>query len=655
MIRLELVADTGALRTVETRDGLVRLGRSPDCELSIEAVHVSALHATITAAPDGWVLRDQSTNGTRVVRDGARIDLSERATRDALLEDGDVLELGDATQPVPVRVLLGSLEDTARIVEMRRVGELAGVEAQATADRELLQKLYEATKEIGAAIDLDAVIDATAGQVFGFLPRATHVTVALREEDEPGARVAPRYVPVGTRVRTAGAGGPHGTVTAASPSRGVSSDPIPITRSVFRKVVAERSAVLAADAPREVGETASLMGARILSTIGVPLWHGEEIVGVLQVDNRDSSGVFKARDLDLLLLLSQAASSAFVHARLFQRVKVAEERQRKENSYLKGRERSRREGGPIGESPAMQAVFKQLKKVVDTRVTVLIEGETGTGKELIASAVHYGSPRREKLFVAQNCAALPENLLESELFGHKRGAFTGATEDKKGLFELADGGTLFLDEIGEMPLSLQAKLLRALQEGEIRPVGATATKRVDVRIVGATNRDLEKEVAAGRFREDLFYRLRVFPLRLPPLRERREDVPLLAGHFLERYGREFGKPATGFSQQAMEVLQSYAWPGNVRELENEVQRLVIQLEPNEFVQPEHLSPRIRQVENLIVRVHPAKGTLREMMDQVEKWILLEALREHDQNKSATAKTLGITREGLHKKLKSLGL
>jgi Nif-specific regulatory protein len=206
-----------------------------------------------------------------------------------------------------------------------------------------------------------------------------------------------------------------------------------------------------------------------------------------------------------------------------------------------------------------------------------------------------------------------------------------------------------------MPLSLQPKLLRALQEGEVRPVGATVTKKVDVRIVGATNRDLEKEVAAGRFREDLYYRLRVFPLRLPPLRERREDIPLLAGHFLERYGREFGKPAAGFSQQAMEVLQSYKWPGNVRELENEVQRLVIQLDPNEFVQPDHLSPRIRQVENLIDRVHPAKGTLREMMEQVEKWILLEALREHDNNKSATAKTLGITREGLHKKLKSLGL
>jgi Nif-specific regulatory protein len=303
----------------------------------------------------------------------------------------------------------------------------------------------------------------------------------------------------------------------------------------------------------------------------------------------------------------------------------------------------------------MRAVFEQIRKVVDTRVTVLIEGETGTGKELIASAVHYWSARRDRLFVAQNCAALPESLLESELFGHKRGAFTGATEEKKGLFEIADGGTLFLDEIGEMPLSLQAKLLRALQEGEIRPVGGTSTKRVDVRIVAATNRDLEKEVAEGRFREDLFYRLRVFPIRIPPLRERREDVPLLAEHFLSRYRAEFGKPIAGFSQQAMEVMQAYKWPGNVRELENEVQRLVIQLDPGEFVQPEDLAPRIRQVDNLVGRIQPTKGTLREMMDQVEKCLLLESLREHDNNKTAAARALGITREGLHKKLKAFGI
>jgi Nif-specific regulatory protein len=286
---------------------------------------------------------------------------------------------------------------------------------------------------------------------------------------------------------------------------------------------------------------------------------------------------------------------------------------------------------------------------------VLIEGETGTGKELIASAVHYRSKRREKLFVAQNCAAFPENLLESELFGHKRGAFTGATEEKKGLFEIADQGTLFLDEIGEMPLPLQAKLLRVLQEGEIRPIGATQVKNVNVRIVAATNRTLEAEVAAGRFREDLYYRLKVFPIRVPPLRERREDVRPLALYFLERYTREIGKPVAGLSQEVLEALRSYDWPGNVRELENEVQRLVIQAEPGAIVGPELLSGEIRQVEGVITEAGAEKGALRDRVEQVEKFILLEALREHNNNKTSAAKALGITREGLHKKLKQLGI
>jgi Nif-specific regulatory protein len=259
------------------------------------------------------------------------------------------------------------------------------------------------------------------------------------------------------------------------------------------------------------------------------------------------------------------------------------------------------------------------------------------------------------LFVSQNCAAMPENLLESELFGHKKGSFTGAHEDKKGLFEIADGGTLFLDEVTEMPISLQSKLLRALQEGEIRAIGATAEKKVDVRIVAATNRNLEKEVAEGRFREDLYYRLKVFPLRVPPLRERRDDVPLIANHFLARFSQELGKPAGGFSQQAMELLTSYEWPGNVRELQNEIQRLVIQIEGGGFVTPELLSPRVRQVEGMVDRVRPTKGTLKEMMEQVERWLLIEALREHGNNKTAAARALGITREGLHKKLRAYGL
>ncbi len=271
------------------------------------------------------------------------------------------------------------------------------------------------------------------------------------------------------------------------------------------------------------------MGASIRSTIGVPLWRGEEIIGVLQADNRNAPGMLNGRDVELLLVLASNASLAVANARLIKRLVSAEDRLQKENSFLKGREEKRRGGGSqveiIGKSEAMRRVIDHLDKVVDTRVTVLIEGETGTGKELIAAAVHYRSRRRDKLFVAQNCAALAESLLESELFGHKKGSFTGAVDEKKGLFEIADGGTLFLDEITETPMSLQSKLLRALQEGEIRPVGATSPKHVNVRIVAATNRNLEEEVARGRFREDLYYRLKVFPIRLPPLRERRDDIP----------------------------------------------------------------------------------------------------------------------------------
>jgi Nif-specific regulatory protein len=411
----------------------------------------------------------------------------------------------------------------------------------------------------------------------------------------------------------------------------------------------------------------SLLGANIRSTIGVPLWKGDDILGVLQVDNRDAPAMFDRRDVEALGVLAHGASLAIANARLIQKLVVAEEQLRKENQFLRGRERSRQgELRIIGDSRRMEQVLAQLGKVVDTRVTVLVEGETGTGKELFASAIHYRSQRRDKLFVAQNCAAFPENLLESELFGHKRGAFTGATDEKKGLFEVADGGTLFLDEVGEMPLALQAKLLRVLQEGEVRPIGASATKRVNVRIVAATNRNLEKEVAEGRFREDLYYRLKVFPLRVPALRERRDDVPLLAAHFLERYTREFGREIAGFTQPALELLKAYDWPGNVRELENEVQRAVIQAEGETFITPELLSQRVRKndgkasealssTDEVTDEDEDTSGTLREMMDRIEKRILAQTLTAHGNNKTAAAKALGITREGLHKKLKGFGM
>jgi Nif-specific regulatory protein len=415
----------------------------------------------------------------------------------------------------------------------------------------------------------------------------------------------------------------------------------------------DKAAVLVSNAQSEIG-TESVMRAEIVSSIGVPLWDGDTIRGVIHCDNR-GAGILLGDDLDMVTAVAGLATLAIENARLVQRLRLAEERLRGEVKYLKGREERRRFSDIIGDSNAMKEIFRQLEKVIDTRATVCIEGETGTGKEVIASAIHYQGKRRDKLFVAQNCAAVPENLLESELFGHKKGAFTGADHDKKGLFEIADGGTLFLDEIGEMSLNLQAKLLRVLQEGEIRPVGATAAKSIDVRIICATNRSLEKEVEKGTFRQDLFYRLRVFPLRLPPLRERREDIPLLVEHFLRKYTVEMNKPVAGVTPEALDQLAAYSWPGNIRELENEVQRLVIQCDNEGFITPELLAPAVRKVEGLLGRVAPKKGTLKDMMEEVERWLLVEALRDHGGNKTKTAETLGITREGLHKKLAKYGM
>ena len=360
------------------------------------------------------------------------------------------------------------------------------------------------------------------------MPGATHVTVVLRDDDDDaGSARRAGYVPIVTRVR-----GPAG--------RG--ADDRPDSRHAQRVPQGgerARGGHRRRRAARGGADRVDHGGADPQRRSACRSGAGEEILGVLQMDNRESTGVFTSADLELMAVLAHHASLAVANARLVKRLRAAEERLKKENAFLKGREESRRtgQGAAAGDHRPQRGrcarSSTQLDKVVDTRVTVLIEGETGVGKELIAAAVHYRSRRRDKLFVGQNCAAMPENLLESELFGHKKGSFTGAHEEKKGLFEIADGGTLFLDEVTEMPLSLQSKLLRALQEGEIRPIGATQEKQVNVRIVAATNRNLEKEVAEGRFREDLYYRLKVFPIRVPPLRERREDIPLLAEHFLD--------------------------------------------------------------------------------------------------------------------------
>jgi two-component system response regulator PilR (NtrC family) len=330
-----------------------------------------------------------------------------------------------------------------------------------------------------------------------------------------------------------------------------------------------------------------------------------------------------------------------------------------ENARLRSELRSERRERPlVGNSGAMQQVYEMVGRIASTKTNVLIVGESGTGKELVARAIHSESDRADAAFVALNCAAIPENLLESELFGHVKGAFTGAVGNKAGLFESADGGTLFLDEVGELSLPLQVKLLRAIQEKTIRRVGGTSDRRVDVRILAATNRRLEDEVAAGRFREDLYYRLNVIQLELPPLRDRMEDLPLLVHHFVEKFARELAKPLRGVSDEAMARLRAHAWPGNVRELENGIERAVA-LSRSEWIEAESLPPALGHAAE---ERHGGPQALPEgrvdldnLVADYERGLLLHALARAGGVKKRAAHFLGISFRSFRYRLEKLGL
>ena len=310
----------------------------------------------------------------------------------------------------------------------------------------------------------------------------------------------------------------------------------------------------------------------------------------------------------------------------------------------------------IGKSPAMKELISMLDMVAPSEATVLITGESGTGKELIARSIHYNSPRKTHPMVTVNCAAITETLLESELFGHEKGAFTGADKRREGRFMQANRGTIFLDEIGEMSATMQAKLLRVLQEREIQRVGGEQTLKVDVRVVAATNRDLETEVARGRFREDLFYRLNVMAIPVPPLRSRLDDIPLLAYHFLKQYAGQNRKPAKAFSPMAMDMLLKYNWPGNVRELENAVERAVVLMTGDHVTEkqlPLNIIQKYPDQEAAAVMAIPSTDGNRPL-EEIEREAILATLEAVGGNKSEAARRLGITRKTLHNKLKSYG-
>jgi len=325
-----------------------------------------------------------------------------------------------------------------------------------------------------------------------------------------------------------------------------------------------------------------------------------------------------------------------------------------ENRYLRQQLQFRyRFENIIGESKPMQEVFRIIEKVAPTDSTVLIHGESGTGKELVARAIHFNSHRRDKQFMSVDCGALSETLLESELFGHIKGSFTGAIVTKPGLFEVANGGTFFLDEVGDIPLSIQSKLLRVLQEREFKPVGGIKTVRVDIRLIASTNKDLERMIEKGTFRKDLYYRLNIVPIFLPPLRERKIDIPLLACHFLKKYNQERDKNIKAISPEAIDLLMEYEWPGNVRELENVIERVVVTAD-EDVIRPEHLPLNIRKRPPYMrgLTVPKSASELKELkrhirkqaVEQLEKSFIIETLKRNDWNVTRSARDVGMKRQ-----------
>jgi two-component system response regulator AtoC len=399
----------------------------------------------------------------------------------------------------------------------------------------------------------------------------------------------------------------------------------------------------------------------ILTDVRMPKMGGLDLLATLQAKGNEATVIVMSAygNVDLALEAIKAGAYDYVqkpfkHEEIVLTLRKAEEREslRRENRALREEIRKEHQFEQIlAKSQAMQEIFKTIAKIADYKTTVLISGESGTGKELVARALHRRSSRRGGSFVAVNCGAIPENLLESELFGHKKGAFTDANNDRRGLFEEADGGTLFLDEIGELPVSLQVKLLRCLQDETIRRVGDSRDMKVDVRIIAATHRDLTAEVKAARFREDLFYRLNVLPIVVPPLRVRREDIALLVDHFVARNNVRLGTSIRGVDTEARRILAEYAWPGNVRELENTIERAMV-LSEGDLLVATDLPERIREARDP-VQVQLASGELsiKKTTRVIEETLIRRALQKTKGNRTRAAEVLELSHRALLYKIK----
>ncbi len=713
MARLILCSNDGRPhRIVEIEGSLVTIGRSSENHLQIDDLNSSRHHCEIHEGDDGWELIDKDS------RNGLFVN-GHRVTRQAL-EPGDKIEIGTTilyfqqmadgnggqgketvdistgvfstpTDPTGVKELMSSVLDTQRFERDRRDVSFK------------VHRPEEETSPAGRA--------RTRGVRQGELRRLLQLNRALNSElnlRKLLEKVLDTVIVVSGAERgflllfkdgKAGAAGDF----SVKVSRNIDQESIrdareKISSSLVREVIDSGSSVLLTDAAQDdrFSGRESILNMKLRSVLVVPLRHRDRVEGAIYLDNRFASGRFDDDTREQLELVADSAMVAIMNARLFEE----NARQREELSHAKGelerlnqvlRERvqvqdrelvrarealaQRRDevqlkysyDAIVTSSPKMLEIFQILDKVTDSDVPVLIQGESGTGKELIARALHFNGPRKKHEFVSENCAAIPANLMESEFFGYVRGAFTGAHADKMGLFEVADCGTLFLDEIGDMDLDMQTKLLRVLQDGVLRRVGSKEFKRVNARIVSATNKDLVTYIKEGKFREDLFYRLNVINIVLPPLRERREDVPLLAEHFLERQARQAGGEPRRLSPEALDLFLRYHWPGNIREIENEIMRASALSQ--DVISPEHLSralvegarhpqqesPKERRIRGSLLEGKTLKELVAEEVDGVESQAILQVLRRTKYKKSKAASILGISRPTLDAKIEKYAL
>ncbi len=657
-MKLTIIED-GVRSDLHLDQPVIRIGRSLDNDVRVSSTRVSRHHARIEfQAGVPWIEDLKSANGISV--NGCTLEKGPLVQGDQISIGGGVtLEVGgESEEGVGMRTLTGESE-----TESKNLRIFAGVMGELSRTSELKPLLR---------LIVDSAIELVGGERGFILLREGFAT------GQSGALHAQSSDQVSDLSVSVARSFDHTDV------------PVPRTRlsmGIAGRVITQGQSILSVDACKDerFDAMASVEDLRLRSILCLPILaegaSQREVQGVLYVDNRMQQGAFGQRDLELLELLAEQVCVALHRASLVRALQernhhldLSRQQIERLNDEL-GRKVRDREGELavvreelvrargrydynqiVGASDAMSAVFKQVDRIIESDLPVLIEGASGTGKELFAHAIHYNGSRKDKSFVAENCAALPDTLLESELFGHVRGAFTGAFHSKRGMLEQANGGTLFLDEIADMSHEMQKKLLRVLQEGTYRAVGSNREVSVNVRVIAASNRDLKSMVNEGTFREDLYYRLAVLHVDLPPLCERSGDVHLLAEHLLARAAREAGRRAPNLSQEALAAIVQYPWPGNVRELENEMRRLVVLVEGD--VQVCDLSPSVLKgpAEPAAGNPIPTEvGSLDDAVARVEKATIRQALRQSGDNKTHAALALGISRYSLQRKMEKHGV